>query len=507
MAPEAEESGSLEYVNKLIEDRGSAKSVCEMVNGRYICFNHQPIDDGGWVSTNEDVTERQLNEARIKYLARHDALTDLPNRTCFNEEMERAESRVRRGEKLALLCLDLDKFKEINDTYGHGIGDEVLRQVALRLKFGKRDHEIVARMGGDEFMLLAGPVNGPEDVARIARRILNNLGKPLSIEGHKFLLGTSVGIAMAPQDGEDGATLMKHADMALYRAKREGRHSFRFFKKGMDTAIQQRHKLEADLREALAQGQFKLVYQPVLELASNRVSCCEALLRWQHPQRGVLLPEKFISVAEETGFISQLSLWMLRTACKAARNWPKGVRVALNLSSGQIAGQWSAESVRAILKATGLEPCRLELQVNEEVLCKNTRTKLNMLQELRAGGVIIAMDKFGTRFSSLGNLGAFSFDKIKIDRRLLADIENQRENREIVKAIISLGQALGVVTTASGVEYEAQLDIVSEYGCNEVQGHLFSPAMPAGSIVELLRTIETRAAKDAGIKLVSQFNS
>ncbi len=505
MVPEGREDDFPENIKELIKDGGCKKSILEMANGSHVSVNYQSVGDGGWVSTHEDVTERQLNEARIRYMARHDALTDLPNRTCFNEEMERAESRIRRGDRLALLCIDLDKFKVINDTYGHGVGDEVLFQVASRLKAGKREHEIIARMGGDEFMLLAGPASSAESVARIAQRILHDLGKPLLVDGHEFMIGTSIGIAMAPEDGKDGATLMKHADMALYRAKGEGRRSYRFFKKGMDDAIQQRHKLGSDLREALELGQFKLVYQPVLELASNRVSCCEASLLWEHPERGILLPEQFMPVAEEAGLIPRLSSWALRAVCEAAGEWPKGVRVAFNLSLSQINCPRAAENIASILKATRFDPGRLELEVSEEILSKKTKTKLGVLQQLRSMGVRICMDKFGAGFSFLGNLGAFSFDKIKIDRSLINEIDVRRENREIVKAIISLGSALGIVTTAGGLDHEAQLDIVSEYGCNEVQGHLFSPAMPAGSIGELLRTIETRAAKDAGIKLVSEF--
>jgi len=505
MTPNGRPDDFLEHIDTLLKDGDCKKSILEMANGSHVSINYQPVGDGGWVSTHEDVTERQLNEARIRYMARHDALTDLPNRTYFGEEMERAEARIKRGDRLALLCIDLDKFKAINDTYGHGVGDEVLRQVAFRLKAGRRDHEIVARMGGDEFMLLAGPVSGEQGVSRIAQRILHDLGRPLLVDGHEFLIGTSIGIALTPQDGQDGATLMKHADMALYRAKGEGRRSYRFFKKGMDEAVQQRQRLEIDLREALAADHFKLVYRPVLELASNRVSCCEAILRWQHPERGTLLPEQFMAVAEETGFILRLSSWALRAACEAARDWPEGVRVALNLSSSQISCPRAVENITSILKATRFDPGRLELKVSEEILSKKTRTKLKVLQQLRAIGVRISIDRFGAGFSSLGSLGSFSFDKIKIDRALIGEIETSRENREIVKAIISLGKVLGVVTMASGIEREAQLDIVSEFGCNEVEGHLFSPAMPASSIVELLRAVETRAAREAGFMPASKL--
>jgi len=319
-------------------------------------------------------------------------------------------------------------------------------------------------------------------------------------------VGTSIGIAMAPQDGKDASTLMKHADMALYRAKHEGRRSYRLFQKGMDDAVQQRHKLEIELKEALDKSQFTLAYQPVLELGSNRISCCEALLRWEHPTQGTLSAQEFIPVAEETGLIAQLGLWALKSACEAASRWPKSVRVAVNLSAGQITGRRAVEGIKGILKATGLEPDRLEMEVSEGALATSTKTKLDMLKELRAVGVRVSMDRFGTGFSSIGNLGAFSFDKVKIDRALMAEIAASRENREVVKAIISLGQSLGIVTTATGVETEAQLDIVSKYGCTEVQGHLFSPPMSAGSIVELLQTVETRAAKHAGLASLKLIN-
>jgi diguanylate cyclase (GGDEF)-like protein len=498
MVPAAGGKWLSKRVGQLVDDSLSDHNVCEMQNNRFISIVHQSIEDGGWVSTHEDITERHLNEAHVQHLARHDSLTDLPNRSYFGEELKRAEVRIGRGEFWAVLCLDLDRFKEVNDTLGHGVGDGVLKQVAKRLSIATRSDEMVARMGGDEFMILAGPLHHPRGAALVAQRVQKELDRPMEVEGHPINMATSIGIAIGPVDGMDSVTLLRNADLALYKAKSEGGGGFCFFEPEMDASARRRRKLERELREAHRDNQFSLLYQPMLELESNRVSCCEALLRWNHPERGLLAPEEFMATAEETGLIVPMGEWVLRKACLAAIDWPQNVRVAVNLSSVQFCGKKLVETVRGTLKATGLEPNRLELEITESLLHANTLNTLQSLKELRSMGVRISLDDFGTGHSSLNYLRQFSFDKIKIDASFIAELENSPEDLEIVRAVIGLAHRLGIVANVEGVETETQLDIVREQGCHEVQGFLFSVPLPENSIKELLSVTETMAASAAG---------
>jgi diguanylate cyclase (GGDEF)-like protein len=455
------------------------------------------MEDGGWVETHQDITEQRRSEARIHHLARHDALTDLPNRTLFAEEMAMAESRIRRGEMMAVVCFDLDHFKVINDTLGHAVGDALLQEVAARVNHAKREHECAARLGGDEFAILAGPLKSPSDAAALAERLIETIGKPMEIEGHRVIIGTSVGIAVAPGDGEDGETLMKNADMALYRAKSDGRGSYRFFEKGMDAAMQHRRAIESGLKLGLINDEFKLVFQPLMELENNRVSCMEALLRWEHSEMGPISPVEFIPVAEEIGFIVQLGEWVLQQACRVAATWPSDIRVAVNLSPVQFKSRRLLESVRNALDAAGLPPSRLELEITESVLLSDSDQTLEILHTLRGMGIRISMDDFGTGYSSLSYLRAFPFDKIKIDRTFIEDAGSQDANFEIIKAVIALGRSLGMSTTAEGVETEAQLDAVRSHGCDEIQGFLFSRPLPEKDALELVTRLSTRPATEA----------
>ncbi|HWJ87579.1 MAG TPA: EAL domain-containing protein [Pelagibacterium sp.] len=460
--------------------------ICEFENGQIISVIHQPMADGGWVETHQDITEQRRSEARIHHLARHDSLTDLPNRTLFAEEMAMAESRIRRGEMMAVLCFDLDHFKIINDTLGHGVGDAVLKQVAERINHTKREHECAARLGGDEFAMLAGPLRSPNDAAALADRLIAAISKPLEIDGHRVIIGTSIGIAVAPSDGVDGETLMKNADLALYRAKGDGRGTYCFFEKGMDAAMQHRRTIESGLKLGLVRDEFKLVFQPLMELENNRISCMEALLRWEHSELGVISPVEFIPVAEEIGFIVQLGEWVLREACRAAAKWPSDIRVAVNLSPVQFKNRRLLESVQRALSEAGLPASRLELEITESVVLTDSDHTLETLHALRAMGVRISMDDFGTGYSSLSYLRAFPFDKIKIDRSFIEDVGSKDANFEIIKAVIALGRSLGMSTTAEGVETEAQLDAVRAHGCNEIQGFLFSRPLPEKDALELV---------------------
>ncbi len=469
-----------------ITDRERSVDICEFENGQIISLVHQPMADGGWVETHQDITEQRRSEARIHHLARHDALTDLPNRTLFAEEMEMAESRIRRGEMMAVLCFDLDHFKIINDTLGHAVGDAVLKTVAARINHAKREHECAARLGGDEFAMLAGPLKSPKDAAALAERLIAAISGPMEIEGHRVIIGTSIGVAIAPTDGEDGETLMKNADLALYRAKGDGRGNFRFFEQGMDAVMQHRRTLESGLRLGLSRDEFSLAFQPLMNLEKDEVSCMEALLRWEHSELGIISPVEFIPVAEEIGFIVPLGEWVLHEACRVAATWPSDIRVAVNLSPIQFKSHRLLETVEQALAQSNLPPHRLELEITESVMLNDSEHTLETLHTLRAMGIRISMDDFGTGYSSLSYLRAFPFDKIKIDRSFIEDVGSQDANFEIIKAVIALGRSLGMSTTAEGVETEAQLEAVRAHGCDEIQGFLFSRPLSESDAMQLI---------------------
>jgi predicted signal transduction protein with EAL and GGDEF domain len=344
----------------------------------------------------------------------------------------------------------------------------------------------VARLGGDEFALLVGDLDGGKDAAAVAARIVKSLGDPMLVEGRQTTVGASVGIAVAPTDGLDAETLMKNADLALYRAKSEGRGNYHFFEKGMDQALQNRRFLEQGLKGGLARGEFRLVYQPLIDLEENRICCLEALLRWDHPERGLVPPSDFVPIAEETGIIVPIGEWVLREACMAASKWPENVRIAVNLSPVQFKNRALVNQVTSALHEAGLDPSRLELEITESLLLANTELTLEMLHRLRALGVRISMDDFGTGYSSLSYLRAFPFDKIKIDRSFMTGLSPREDNMAIIKAVIGLGKSLGMSTTAEGIETEDQLAAVREQGCNEVQGFLFSPPLPVSGVEALL---------------------
>jgi len=466
--------------------RGAFGKTIHELAGRIIMMQQHPMKDGGWVSTHEDITEQRQQEARIQHLARHDALTELPNRIQFLEEMASVPADLARGQLAAVLCIDLDHFKDVNDTLGHAIGDKVLKLVSARLWGTTRENDVLARIGGDEFSLLLRQVGKPADAASIAERITRVIAAPFSIDGHQIVIGASVGIAMAPADGETADQLIKSADLALYRAKSDGRSTYHFFERGMDQAIQLRRSIESGLRLALARQEFRLVFQPLVGLEENRVTCFEALLRWDHAERGTISPAEFIPIAEETGMIVPIGEWVLREACRTATTWPTEARVAVNLSSVQFKNKQLYDTVVSALKDSGLAPTRLELEITESLLLADNEPTLATLHKLRALGIRISMDDFGTGYSSLSYLRSFPFDKIKIDRSFMRDLEQKGDSLAIIKAVIGLGHSLGMSTTAEGIETEEQLAAVREQGCNEVQGFLFSPPIGADAVIEML---------------------
>jgi diguanylate cyclase (GGDEF)-like protein len=464
----------------------------ELSDGRVVACAYNTTSDGGWVATYEDVTERRQAETQIMHMARHDALTNLPNRLLFREQMEQS---LARGEKLAVLFIDLDRFKNVNDTLGHPVGDALLCAVTKRLQLAVRGADTVARLGGDEFAIIQ--IGGrPTDATELAARIIDSISQAFDVHGHQVMIGTSVGIAIAPTDGNEPDQLLRNADMALYRAKSEGRGTYHFFQPEMDAQMQARRSLELDLRKALLAGEFELYYQPLIDLKSDKVCGFEALVRWNHPERGVIGPDNFIPVAEEIGLIVPIGDWVLKQACRDAMTWPGKLTIAVNLSAVQFRNPALALSVVGALGASGLPASRLELEITETVLLQDDKMVLDVLHQIRALGVRISMDDFGTGYSSLSYLRSFPFDKIKIDRSFIRELGKENDCVAIIRAVTRLGHSLGMITTAEGVETKEQLDILRVEGCTQVQGFLYSQPRPAKEIPALLQKLrpQVRAA-------------
>jgi diguanylate cyclase (GGDEF)-like protein/PAS domain S-box-containing protein len=435
-----------------------------------------------------DITERKRAEARLAFLAQHDGLTGLPNRNLLRQQMDEILALTRRSaEKAAVLMLGLDNFKSVNDTLGHNIGDKLLRGVAKRLRSMLRDEDVLARLNSDEFAIVQTALTRPEDTVLLSRRLLEAVADPYLLDGQSVVIGATIGIAMAPGDGDDSEKLLKNADMALSRAKTESRGTFAFFETGMDARAQSRRKIELDLRDAIQNEVLKPHYQPLIDLTSGRINCFEALVRWPHPERGMVSPGEFIPVAEETGLINSLGVLMLRQACMDAAVWPDDVRVAVNLSPAQFRTSNLLSIVMDALKQSGLPPKRLELEITETLLLERSTQVLASLHALRALGVRISMDDFGTGYSSLSYLRSFPFDKIKIDQSFVRDLDANRDAQAIIRSIASLGIGLGVTITAEGVETEAELSCLRAEGCHEGQGFLFSRARPNMEVVQLLK--------------------
>ncbi|MGE5512186.1 MAG: EAL domain-containing protein [Bacteroidota bacterium] len=430
-----------------------------------------PLPRGGFVTTYTDVTERRQNEARIAHMARHDSLTDLPNRLLLRERLEEAIEGKR---PFALLYLDLDRFKQVNDTFGHQAGDELLKTTAKRLRDCLRDRDTLARLSGDEFAIVQLSATSRREAFALAQRIGGMMSGAVDVRGHQMFVGVSIGIALWPSDGENADELLRSADLALYKAKSEGRGTYFFFEPAMDTLVQARRELELDLRDAVTLGAFTLDYQPIADLSSNDVSCCEALLRWNHPKRGRVSPADFVPLAEETGLIVPIGEWVLRQACADAVTWPEHVKIAVNLSAAQFQGRNLVQMVFNALASSGLDAHRLELEITESVFLRDTELVLSTLHQLRELGVRIALDDFGTGYSSLVYLQRFPFDKIKIDRGFVGRLSEDPSSVAILRAIAGLGHNLGMTTTAEGVETVEQFERVRAEGCSEMQGYLFS---------------------------------
>ncbi|GGC13244.1 diguanylate cyclase [Novosphingobium endophyticum] len=467
---------------KVDEARRVVRHELHMPDGRIIEFHRCSLPGGGWVATHDDVTEARAANQQIAYLAAHDTLTGLPNRATFFSQLD---VYAKRGQHFAVHTIDLDRFKEVNDTLGHPLGDEILKGAAARLRELTGKQDVVTRLGGDEFAVMQIDI-ASSTPAELAGRIVERLSEPFEFEGHTIVIGASVGISVAPTDGADAEELLKLSDLALYSAKNESRGTYRFFERGMDSRLCARRQLEEDLRVAIREGQFEVHYQPLLDASTGTIRCCEALVRWRHPSRGLVAPADFIATAEDSGLIIPIGEWVLRQACQDAATWPADVRVAVNVSPAQFKrGDLIAMTVSA-LSAAGLEPTRLELEITEAVLLHDETWVLSALKQLTALGVRIVMDDFGTGYSSLNYLRRFPFNKIKIDRSFVADLVDTPDAFSIIQATILLSQKLGMEVTAEGVETPEQMQILTDEGCTQIQGYHVSRPVPAAGIAGLL---------------------
>ena len=469
-----------------------------LASGEHVMVEVEGQDELARLGTsfNEMVGKIEEREKRIAHLAFNDVLTSLPNRTMFQQHLSHLlRSLDRTGAAIALHCLDLDHFKAVNDTMGHPAGDALLVSTAARLAEAAKGH-FVARLGGDEFVVVQSFDGAREDIDRLAKALLDAVSQPQDIDGQHLVATTSIGIAVAPGDGADPDELHKSADLALYRAKEAGRGTFAFFEESLNQRAQERRRLEQDLRAALEEGQFELYYQPLFDLEKNAIGSFEALLRWNHPERGLVSPADFIPVAEETGLIVPIGCWAIREACRQAAQWPRDIRVAVNVSPVQFHRGGLQETVIQSLAAAGIEPARLEIEITESIFLEGSEETLRLLHNLRAVGVRIALDDFGTGYSSLSYLQSFPFDKLKIDRSFIENLLHRAGATAVVKAITDLAQALGMETTAEGVEENEQLSELRSQGCTSIQGFLFSRPLTAGQAQALIDGEMGQAARD-----------
>jgi diguanylate cyclase (GGDEF)-like protein/PAS domain S-box-containing protein len=477
------------------EHRWESKALGgRFITSKRIIIRDQAAEPRYIINVVEDVTERRRADEKIAHLAHYDALTDLPNRVLFRERIERELKRAAQGKPFALLYIDIDEFKGINDSLGHHVGDELLKTVASRIRACVTEDDLIARLGGDEFAVIKTGIASAAEVEDFVTPLFEAIRRPCQCLGHQLSTNASIGIALAPQDGTELDQLIKNADLAMYAAKSGGRRTYRFFEPAMDASAKARLTMEQDLRQALASGGFEIHYQPLVNLGRDEVCGCEALLRWRHPERGMVSPAEFIPVAEDAGLIDELGDWVLRTACAEAATWPDRIRIAVNVSPIQLQCQTLAIRIAGALATSGLKPDRLEIEITEAVLIRDDEAALAILHQLRGIGVRIALDDFGTGYSSLSYLKRFPFDKIKIDRCFVSDIDAADGSSSIVRAVVNIAAALNMTTVAEGVETETQRALLHELGCTEMQGYLFSAAKPAAEVKKLFAVNSTKAA-------------
>jgi diguanylate cyclase (GGDEF)-like protein len=466
-------------------------SVCECrtANGKVIEVRSECLPDGSVLHTFADITKRCEAEAHIARLAAEDPLTGLPNRRVFSAALDQISGQrlaSQQNTEFAVLFLDLDRFKAVNDTLGHRIGDLLLQEVAKRLEWSLGSNSVLARLGGDEFAVIVPAFVSRAALEASALRLAKAVSEPYEIDGHRVCTNVSIGIAVGPGDGESVDDLLMAADLALYSVKATGRGAYRFYDKSMNEELSHRRQIEMDLREAVARNELSLYYQPIIDLQRNAVTGFEALARWRHPVRGMIPPGMFITVAEDTGLILPLGEWALTEACRRANEWPSHLRISVNLSPVQFSAPNLYDTIAGTLAASGLAPDRLELEITERIFMENSERTLAILHQLKDLGVRISMDDFGTGYSSLSYLRSFPFDKIKVDRTFVSGLTEGDEHAAIVRAVVSLARALGMMTTAEGIETSDQQRSVTALGCDEAQGFLFSAPVPVEKVPEIL---------------------
>jgi diguanylate cyclase (GGDEF)-like protein/PAS domain S-box-containing protein len=461
-----------------------SRRIDELADGRFVQLSRQPMPDGGWLSIIEDITERRRAEAEIVHLARHDVLTGLANRAKFNEQLDAVTQQSKQwGAPITIMMLDLDRFKAVNDTLGHPAGDLLLAEVGRRLQSTIRETDLLARLGGDEFAIIQqGTSNQHEGAIALALRIINAIAKPFDLNGHEASVGISIGITMAPEHGSEPEELLKHADLALYEAKASGRNDFRIYNTSMLEVVHTQQSAEDELRQAIANGEFEMHYQPVVEMKTGQVCGVEALVRWQHSTKGLIAPDHFIPLAESTGLINPLGEWILQQACKDAISWPEHIKLAINISTVQLNKGNLFEVILCALVESGLAPERLEFEITETSLLDNRETHLATIRQLKNLGISIVLDDFGTGYASVTCLTNFPFDKIKVDRTFTKDVLSRRDLAAVVSSVLALARGLGVVATVEGIETEEQLEYMRQAGVDLAQGYLFGRPVPLSQL-------------------------
>jgi diguanylate cyclase (GGDEF)-like protein len=485
-----------DHMAKLAEGR-SFSQVQHLRCGRTLLVTYQPLADGGWVDIQEDITEKRRTEEKIQWLAHHDPLTGVANRFHFRQTFEEALKGIGKGGSLALHWLDLDEFKEVNDTFGHPIGDALLKAVAQRLRTSIRKSDFLARLGGDEFAIIQTGVVRTEQCERLAKRVLASISKPYNILGHAITVSASIGIVRAPAHGRTADELLKNADVALYNVKSAGRRGFELYRRGCGRHADAQRRLEGEIHTALSRDQFELHYQPILSLRTHHVASCEALLRWRHPHNGLIPAAGFLPLAEKTGAIVDIGRWVLGQACRDATRWADELTVTVNLSLLQFESGDLTSVVQKVLSDAGLPASRLELEISEALLERDKGKMRCTLEELRRLGVGITLDNFGKDSGSLSSLRSFPFDKVKIDRTLVRETPGSLDNAAIVRAVATLAETLGMGTVAEGVETLDELNTVTRAGCNKAQGFFIGRPVPVGELAAVLSECAQRHSRAA----------